>query len=246
MFKLLSPRDDGDDSKIVATFILYMLLIPCVASIARSNFGVGQALTPSYLVFTLTLYGVIFCFSLKFGRVDSRLQNLCSLLCLSLVSIILVCDSDSSAAYSDHFGQYKDRAALSLMLNLKDPITEASIYPVNPQSNSIEELAMWLKARNLSFTRDYFNGFRYLNVNSDSHNCVTLQKIVDPALNSVSKVFVKNENNLDGNELVIIGKSFKVYLIRDSILSNEQGNYYWGYLLGENQKLSLGGSVCFT
>lgn len=245
---LYSNRNSNSWNNVNFAFIIYLLMIPFLASYSRSSFGVSHALTSSYLLFSSLLYAVVslVIIAYLFDRQSKKFTflSIAKYLIIVLVTLILILNTNRSTTYTDNFGHYKDRAGLALMLRINDENTQASIYPVSPQKNNTLKLTEWLKERNSGFTRDYFKEFHVINVSTERLGCLAFFeqiRIVDSKVNEIGIIL---DSKTLHPKLYFQSASFSVFLIQNPKKDDGTSFTYWGYLIKKSDKTMIPSSLC--
>jgi hypothetical protein len=247
---LLRFKHTDQMAGVTTSFILFLLLVPCLASYSRTSFGLSHALTASYLFFSSTLYAFSSLVILGHSIHSKRLTFQASTLAVNSIIILTVCflvlTTNRTSAYTDHFGHYKDRSGLSLMLRINDPVTQSSIYPVSPSNNKTLALTGWLIANDLGFTKNYFLGFHKIHRESIAAVCpiqLVENRIINSEIQQVLLIFNKNPGF---SKVYLETDDFGIYLIKNEILNNTNLETYWGYSIKKKNSSELEQSFCIS
>ena len=247
---LLQFKHTDQRAGVTIAFILFLLLIPCLASYSRTSFGLSHALTSSYLFFSSTLYAfsglVILGQSINSKKHAFQVSTFAVHSIVVLLVCFLVLTTNRTSAYSDHFGHYKDRSGLSLMLGINDPVTQSSIYPVSPLDNKTLMLTEWLIDNDSGFTKDYFLGFQKIHMQSTAAICpirLVENRIVNSEIQQVLLIFNKSPKF---SKVYLETDDFGIYLIKNEILDNALLESYWGYSIKKKNSSELEQSFCIS
>jgi hypothetical protein len=245
---LLATRNLNSWNYINFSFILYLLMIPFLASYSRASFGVSHALTSSYLIFSSLMYAlillVISVHLLHQKSNNSTILSISKYLGIVLVTLFLIFNTNRTTTYTDDFGYYKDRAGLALMLRINDVETQASIYPVSPQKNETLRLTDWLKERNSGFTRDYFREFQVLNLRTEQMGCFAHLERTRIVNSKVDEVGIILPSKTFHSRLYLQSADFSLFLIQSPNSDDDSSRSYWGYLIKQSVQTKISSILC--